>query len=109
MTIGAYPTRERTRMSLKKKTAAVVGAIAIASSALLSVNAASAATNNWNGPVAPIKGAVKGGTVNILAQSDFEHLDPARDYVGGTLDFSRLFVRTLVAFRTVNGKIRSST
>lgn len=104
MTIGAYPTRERTRMSLKKKTAAVVGAIAIASSALLSVNAASAATNNWNGPVAPIKGAVKGGTVNILAQSDFEHLDPARDYVGGTLDFSRLFVRTLVAFRTVNGK-----
>lgn len=91
-------------MSLKKKTAAVVGAFAIASTALLSTSAATAATTNWNGPVTPIKGAVKGGTVTLLEQSDFEHLDPARNYVGGTLDFYRLFIRTLVSFRTVNGK-----
>ena len=76
--------RERARMSLKKKTVAVLGAIAIASTALLTVNAANAATNNWNGPVAPMKGAVKGGTVTLMEQSDFEHLDPARNYVGGT-------------------------
>jgi peptide/nickel transport system substrate-binding protein len=92
-------------MSLKKKTTAVVGAIAIASSMVMAGSAASAAqTNNWNGPVAPIPGAVRGGTVTLLEQGDFEHLDPARNYVGGALDFYRLMVRTLVSFRTVNGK-----
>ena len=91
-------------MSLKKKAIAVVGAAALASATLLSVNAASAATTTFTTPVAPIKGAVKGGTVTILAQGDFEHLDPARNYVGGTLDFYRLFTRTLTQYRTVNGK-----
>ena len=90
-------------MSLKKKALAVVGALALASTALLSVNTASAATT-FTTPVAPIKGAVKGGTVTILAQGDFEHLDPARNYVGGTLDFYRLFTRSLTQYRTVNGK-----
>lgn len=90
-------------MSLKKKALAVVGAVALASTTLLSAHAASAA-ETFATPVAPIKGAVKGGTVTILAQGDFEHLDPARNYVGGTLDFYRLFTRTLTQYRTVNGK-----
>ena len=90
-------------MSLKKKALAVVGAVALASTTLLSAHAASAA-ETFTTPVAPIKGAVKGGTVTILAQGDFEHLDPARNYVGGTLDFYRLFTRTLTQYRTVNGK-----
>ena len=90
-------------MSLMKKALALVGVAALASTTLLSVNAASAATT-FATPVAPIKGAVKGGTVTILAQGDFEHLDPARNYVGGTLDFYRLFTRTLTQYRTVNGK-----
>ena len=90
-------------MSLKKKAIAAVGVAVLAATPLLSVNAADAATT-FATPVAPIKGAVKGGTVTILAQGDFEHLDPARNYVGGTLDFYRLFTRTLTQYRTVNGK-----
>jgi peptide/nickel transport system substrate-binding protein len=51
-----------------------------------------------------VPGAVSGGTLNILNQGDFEHIDPARNYVGGTLDFYRMFIRTLTQYRTLNGK-----
>jgi len=45
-----------------------------------------------------------GGTLNILNSGDFEHLDPARNYVSGTLDFGRLLYRTLTTFKAVPGK-----
>jgi len=91
-------------MKLKSKVIAAVGVLALTATAVTFINPASAATPaSWNGPVPAQAGAVKGGTVTIINQGDFEHLDPARNYVGGTLDFYRLFVRTLTSVRTVKG------
>ena len=94
----------RVQMNLKKKGLAITGAVALSASLLVSINSAQAAPASWNGPVPAKAGATKGGTVTIVTQADFEHLDPARNYVGGTLDFYRLFIRTLTQYRTVNGK-----
>jgi peptide/nickel transport system substrate-binding protein len=90
-------------MSLKKKAVIGVGVVALFSSVLIATTA-SAASTAVNGPVT-VPGAVRGGTITDIAQGDFEHLDPARVYVGATLDLYRLFVRTLTQFKTVNGKI----
>ena len=91
-------------MKLHRKAGLVVGAFALAASALASVPSASAANASWSGPAPTIPGAVSGGTLTILNQGDFEHIDPARNYVGGTLDFYRFFIRTLTQYRTINGK-----
>lgn len=92
-------------MNLKKKGLAVAGALTLGASLIVSITAAEAATPaSWVGPVPAKTGATKGGTVTVITQADFEHLDPARNYVGGTLDFYRLFIRTLTQYRTVNGK-----
>ncbi len=40
----------------------------------------------------------KGGTLYYLAQADFEHLDPARNYVTDAGDFGRLIYRTLTTY-----------
>jgi len=45
----------------------------------------------------------KGGTVYLLEQADFEHLDPARNYVSNSLDFVRLLYRTLTTYKAVPG------
>lgn len=47
------------------------------------------------GPAKPMPGAKPGGTVTILEQSDFEHLDPARNYVSTQLMTGALMYRTL--------------
>ena len=91
-------------MKLHRKAGIVVAAAALVVSAMSAVPSATAANASWNGPAPTIKGAVKGGTLTILNQGDFEHVDPARNYVGGTLDFYRFFIRTLVQYRTINGK-----
>ena len=91
-------------MKLKRKVISVLGVLALTTTAVISINPASAATPaSWNGPAPAQAGAVKGGTVTIINQGDFEHLDPARNYVGGTLDFYRLFIRSLTSVRTVKG------
>ena len=107
MTIGLRkkPLLGRVQMNLKKKALAAAGVLALSASAIVSVTTAEAANPaSWTGPVPAKAGAVKGGTVTIINQGDYEHLDPARNYVGGTLDFYRLFIRTLTQIRTVNGK-----
>jgi len=91
-------------MSLGKKTAALVGALALGVTAFATAPTASAVTTTVNGPAPAIPGAVKGGTLTIMNQTDFESVDPARNYVGGTLDFYRFFIRTLTQYRTFNGK-----
>jgi peptide/nickel transport system substrate-binding protein len=91
-------------MSLSKKTLALVGAVVFGATAFVTVPTATAATAAVNGPAPAIAGAVKGGTLTILNQGDFEHIDPARNYVGGTLDFYRFFIRTLTQYRTYQGK-----
>ena len=91
-------------MKLHRKAGLVAGSVALIATALYSVPSAHAANASWNGPAPTVAGAVEGGTLNILNQGDFEHVDPARNYVGGTLDFYRLFIRTLTQYRTYNGK-----
>lgn len=90
-------------MSVSKKILALVGTLALGATAFVMIPTAQAATS-VNGPAPAIAGAVKGGTLTILNQGDFEHVDPARNYVGGTLDFYRFFIRTLTQYRTFNGK-----
>ena len=91
-------------MTLHRKAGLVVAVAALAATALYAIPSANAANASWNGPAPAVAGAVSGGTLNILNQGDFEHVDPARNYVGGTLDFYRFFIRTLTQYRTVNGK-----
>lgn len=46
----------------------------------------------------------KGGTLTVLSNQDFEHLDPARNWVMNTMDFgTRLLYRTLVTYRAEPG------
>ena len=91
-------------MKLHRKAGLVVAAASLVAATIYAVPSATAANTSWNGPAPAIKGAVKGGTLTILNQGDFEHVDPARNYVGGTLDFYRFFIRTLLQYRTINGK-----
>lgn len=91
-------------MKQLRKAGLVVAAAGLVAASLAAVPSASAANASWNGPAPAVKGAVKGGTLTILNQGDFEHIDPARNYVGGTLDFYRFFIRSLVQYRTFNGK-----
>ncbi|GAA1674539.1 ABC transporter substrate-binding protein [Fodinicola feengrottensis] len=40
----------------------------------------------------------RGGTLNLLAQSDLEHLDPARNYVSSQLQLEVLYAPTLTSY-----------
>lgn len=44
-----------------------------------------------------------GGTLYYLNDADFEHLDPARNYVTDTGDFGRLLYRTLTTYAPAGG------
>ncbi|WP_406507879.1 ABC transporter substrate-binding protein [Streptomyces sp. NBC_00212] len=47
---------------------------------------------------------VKGGTLTVLSNQDFTHLDPARNWVMSDMDFgTRLLYRTLVTYKAVPG------
>jgi peptide/nickel transport system substrate-binding protein len=47
----------------------------------------------------------KGGTLTVLSNQDFAHLDPARNWVMPAMDFgTRLLYRTLVTFKAEPGK-----
>ncbi|MFP1629643.1 ABC transporter substrate-binding protein [Streptomyces sp. 5K101] len=46
----------------------------------------------------------KGGTLTVLSNQDFQHLDPARNWVMNEMDFgTRLLYRTLVTYRAEPG------
>ena len=45
-----------------------------------------------------------GGTINYVASSDFDSLDPARTYYAYSWDFQRIYQRTLLMFKPVPGK-----
>lgn len=51
------------------------------------------------GPAAPVPGAQPGGTVTVLSVADFEHLDPAQNYVNTQQLTTLLFLRGLTVFR----------
>ncbi|MFE9368576.1 ABC transporter substrate-binding protein [Streptomyces sp. NPDC006711] len=47
---------------------------------------------------------VKGGTLTVLSNQDFTHLDPARNWVMNDMDFGiRLLYRTLVTYKAAPG------
>ncbi|MEU0003616.1 ABC transporter substrate-binding protein [Streptomyces sp. NPDC006314] len=46
----------------------------------------------------------RGGTLTVLSNQDFTHLDPARNWVMGDMDFgTRLLYRTLVTYKAAPG------
>jgi peptide/nickel transport system substrate-binding protein len=46
----------------------------------------------------------KGGTVNILSDANYEHLDPVNNYVTNSVEFGRLIYRTLTFVNDAPGK-----
>jgi peptide/nickel transport system substrate-binding protein len=51
------------------------------------------------GPAPAVPGAKKGGTLRILREGDYEHLDPQRNYTLPATAIGQLMYRTLTAFR----------
>lgn len=51
------------------------------------------------GPAAPVAGAERGGTLRLIREVDFEHLDPQRTYTFAAMAIQQMFVRTLTVFR----------
>lgn len=49
-------------------------------------------------PAPEVDGAKKGGTITVLQDGDFEHLDPGMIYVSNALSYSQLFHRTLTGY-----------
>jgi peptide/nickel transport system substrate-binding protein len=76
--------------------AAVVSSIGLAATACGGGSSSNSGSNTQQGR--------KGGTLTLLAQSDFEHLDPQRVYVSNATNFTRLFTRTLTAYKAAPGK-----
>jgi peptide/nickel transport system substrate-binding protein len=50
------------------------------------------------GPAKPVAGAKKGGTITLIQDADFEHLDPQRIYVNNAQVFAKLFSRQLTGY-----------
>jgi peptide/nickel transport system substrate-binding protein len=59
----------------------------------------SSIVNDAPGPAAPVPGAKPGGMITMSFVGDFEHLDPAQNYVNNQQIASMLFVRQLAMFR----------
>ena len=51
------------------------------------------------GPAPEVPGGTRGGTLKLLYESDFEHLDPQRTYTAHAMSIQHLLVRTLTQFR----------
>ncbi|MBX6386477.1 MAG: ABC transporter substrate-binding protein [Microbispora sp.] len=51
------------------------------------------------GPAPEVPGAKKGGTVYMIDRDDFSHLDPGRVYLNYNSSVSKLFTRTLTAYK----------
>jgi len=79
----------------------------IASLVTVPAQAATAITidSKATGPAPAVTGAVKGGTINIIGKSDFNHFDPTRIYDTSSGNFSRLFARSLTGIQQ-NGSVQ---
>lgn len=101
---------KRTQLALAT---ALVAALALGASGCSDTKKGSAGVSASN-PAAANDGKilggspVKGGTLTVLSNQDFAHLDPARNWVMPTMDFAtRLLYRTLVTFKAEPGKAGS--
>jgi peptide/nickel transport system substrate-binding protein len=77
-----------------KRTSKLVGLVATAALALTACGGGGA-TGSKGESAGPGAKAVKGGTLQVLANAAFSHLDPARGFDGGVNNFYRLIYRTL--------------
>jgi peptide/nickel transport system substrate-binding protein len=50
------------------------------------------------GPAKAPAGAKPGGTLRVLSEADFDHLDPQQEYVSDALSYGQLFHRTLTQY-----------
>ncbi|WP_328998544.1 ABC transporter substrate-binding protein [Kribbella sp. NBC_00709] len=76
-----------------KRTSILVGLVA---SAALTLSACGGGTSGTSGQSdGPGAKAAQGGTLQVLANAAFSHLDPARGFDGGVNNFYRLIYRTL--------------
>ena len=74
-----------------------VGRSALTSEPVRQLSAA--LVDDATGPAAPVAGAKSGGTITVLQAADFEHLDPAQNYVNVQQIVALLFLRGLTVFR----------
>src|SRR3954469_20350270 len=61
--------------------------------------------NNAKGPAYDVPGHTTGGTVNLLEDADFSHLDPARIYVNNNQSVALMIERSLTNYIEKDGKI----
>jgi peptide/nickel transport system substrate-binding protein len=61
--------------------------------------------NKAKGPAYDVPGATKGGTIQLLEDSDFSHLDPARIYVNNNQSLALMVERSLTQYIEKDGKI----
>ncbi|MGW6200539.1 ABC transporter substrate-binding protein [Kribbella sp. NPDC055110] len=82
-----------------KRTSMLVGLVASAALALTACGGGTSGANGSNGAngasAGPGAKAAQGGTLQVLANAAFSHLDPARGFDGGVNNFYRLIYRTL--------------
>lgn len=96
---------------MKKNRTAMLLAMALGSTVLIIgsvspiANAASGQNAKAVGPAPKVAGTKIGGTLNVTARSDYNHLDPQRCYSTGCGNFGRLIWRTLTGYQNVNGKL----
>ncbi|MFJ9342848.1 ABC transporter substrate-binding protein [Streptomyces sp. NPDC101733] len=102
---------KRTQLALATS---LVAALALGASGCSDPKKGAGAAPSASNPAAANDGKVlggnpaKGGTLTVLSNQDFAHLDPARNWVMPTMDFAtRLLYRTLVTFKAEPGKAGS--
>jgi peptide/nickel transport system substrate-binding protein len=79
-----------------RRTTAVTGVTALGMLLLAACNGGPGATDKAGG--GPGQAAATGGTVHVLANADFSHLDPGLGWDGGVNNFYRLIYRGLTTF-----------
>lgn len=79
-----------------------VQGVALTAVAALALTACGTPGSN-DGPTGGGEGKA-GGTINVLMQSDFEHIDPQRTYTAAGESFVRLIAPALTAYKNLPGK-----
>ena len=72
-----------------------------------SSSASSSAGGDLGPPIINGGYTTKGGTVNLLQQADFDHLDPVQNYVTNSGDVGKLIYRTLTVIKDTPGQTPS--
>jgi peptide/nickel transport system substrate-binding protein len=103
---GAPPTMSRIKLVKAGSLAAVLALGAAACGGSSSTKPPASAGPSYNAAITSLvnKSAKVGGTINYVASSDFDSLDPARTYYAYSWDYQRIYQRTLMMFKPVPGK-----